>query len=171
LVELGLSLILGVLVAYVSFRLFARMTRDLDEVEELERNNVAVGMLLGSMLVGVAVIVRKSLYPSISCLKTALYQGLDLTRCLQTVGLSLLYVLLSFLIAVGCIGLSTRLFLRLTHDLNEMAEIRKNNIAVAITLGSVIIVVSLFISQGVQNVLSSIIPYPAVESIQIMGGR
>lgn len=168
-VELVLSFVLGILVAYTSFRLFARITRDLEEVEELRKNNTAVGVMLGAMLIGSALILRKALFPAISSLQTALYEGMCLQGFLQTAGLSLVYVLLALALAVGGIGFSTRLFLRLTHDIDELSEIKQNNVAVAVTLGCVIIVMSLFLSQGVQSFLSALIPYPAVESIQIMG--
>jgi len=121
------------------------------------------------MLVGSALIIRKALYPAVSSLQTTLYAGMDFGSALQMMGLTLVYVILALVLAVAGIGFSARLFLRLTHDIDEMAEIKLNNVAVAVTLGSVIVVMSLFLSHGVQSFLSALIPYPAVESIQIMG--
>ena len=168
-VELALSFVLGLLTAYGSFRLFAWTTRDLDEMAELKENNAAVGVLLASMLVACAMIVRRAIYPAISSLQTALYDGLGWIALAKVGGLVLIYVGLALGCAVLCVIASMRLFLRLTHDLDEMAEIRRSNVAVALTLGAVIVVTGLFLSQGVQSFLSALIPYPAVEQIQIMG--
>ena len=54
-------------------------------------------------------------------------------------------------------------------EIDELAEIGRNNVAVAITVGSMIIVMGIFLSQGVQSLLSAIIPEPAFGNIQIMG--
>jgi hypothetical protein len=49
LVELALSFVLGILVAFGAFRLFARLTKDLDEVDEIRKNNVAVAIVLAGL--------------------------------------------------------------------------------------------------------------------------
>jgi len=170
LVELGLSFVLGILVAYLSFRVLARMTRDVDEVAELKRDNTAVGVLLASMLVGSALIVRQALFPAVSSLKTALFHGLGLAALAKLAALYALYFVVVLALAVVGIGLAVRVFVRLTRDLDEMAEIRANNVAVALTVGAVIVVLALFLSQGVASLLSALVPYPALGSIEIMGG-
>ena len=169
LVELVLSFVLGVLVAFVSFKVFARLTRSLDEVGEMKRNNVAVGVLMASTLVSCALVVRQTLYPVVSSVQTALFNGIDLLGAAKVVGLSVLYLCLSLAIAILAVNAATRVFLRLTRELDELAEIKQNNVAVALTLGAVIVVMGLFLAHGVESLLAALIPFPAMESIQILG--
>jgi len=168
-VELGLSLGLGLAVAYISFRLFARWTRDLDEMAELGGNNPAAGILLAGMLLANALIVREALGPVIATLQTSLLAGLNLGETARLVGLSLLYLAVVFVISVLGITLGTRAFLRLTRHIDELAEIRRHNVAVAIVLAAVIVVMALFLSQGIQGLLGAIIPEPSFATIQTFG--
>ena len=62
---------------------------------------------------------------------------------------------------MGGITVATKLFLRMTTELDELAEVMKNNVAVAITLAAVIIVMSLFLSHGTRTLLNAMVPYQA----------
>lgn len=167
--ELVLSLLLGLAVAYLSFRLFARWTQDLDEMAELRGNNPAAGILLAGMLLANALIVRQALAPVIATLQTSLLAGLGAGEAARLIGLSLLYLAIVFIVSVLGITLGTRAFLRLTRDLDELAEIRRHNVAVAITLAAVIVVMALFLSQGIQGLLGAILPEPSFTTIQTFG--
>jgi uncharacterized membrane protein YjfL (UPF0719 family) len=169
LAELVLSLALGVLTAYVGFRLLAKMTHELDEINELKQNNVAAGVLFASLLLALALVVRQASYPAISALKTALFRGIGLVGALKVLGLSVAYVALALAIALGSIVVGVRVFLRLTRGIDELEEIKSNNVAVAISLGIVIVILGIFLAQGVGSLLSALIPYPAMTEIQVLG--
>jgi uncharacterized membrane protein YjfL (UPF0719 family) len=170
LAELLLSFMLGILVAYTSFRIFNRITRNLNEIGALKQNNIAAGILLGSVLISSALIIRQAVYPTISALQTKLFAGINLLAGIALFAQAILYAGIATVISITAIALGLRLFLRLTREIDELAEISRNNIAVAITVGSVIIVMGLFLSQGVQSLLSAIVPDPAFGRIQVMGG-
>jgi uncharacterized membrane protein YjfL (UPF0719 family) len=169
LAELVLSLVLGVLTAWVGFRMLARLTRELDEIGELKKNNVAAGILSAALLLALALVVRQASYPAISALKTTLLHGLGAGSALRVVGLGVVYVAVALVIAMLAIAVGLRVFLRLTRELDELAEIRANNVAVAISLGMVIVVLGIFLAQGVGSFLSALIPYPAITEIQVLG--
>ena len=168
-VELALSFVLAVAVTWVSFKAFSRMTGPIDEMEELRKNNAAAGVLFASSLLAVAVVVREALYPCVSGLRTALFQGLSWVGVGRVLLYSLVYVALATIGAVGAVTLATRTFLKLTRELNEIKAIQHNNIAVAIALGAVVFTMGLFMAQGMQTLLSALVPYPSIESIRIFG--
>jgi uncharacterized membrane protein YjfL (UPF0719 family) len=168
-VELFLAFALAVAVTWVSFKAFSRMTRDIDEMEELKKNNVSAGVLFASMLLAVAVVVREAIYPSISGLRTALFQGLSWAGVGKVLLLGFLYATLATLGAVGAVSLTTKIFLRLTREIDELKAISQNNLAVAVALGAVIVTMGLFLAQGMQSLLSALVPYPAIETIKIFG--
>ena len=74
LVELLLSFVLGILVAFGAFRLFSRLTKDMDEVDEIRKNNVAVAVVLVSMVVSTGLVARAAIYPVIGALQSALLE-------------------------------------------------------------------------------------------------
>tara|TARA_B100001250_G_scaffold391942_2_gene393307 strand:- start:21 stop:560 length:540 start_codon:yes stop_codon:yes gene_type:complete len=168
-VQLIVSLVLGLVVAIVAFRSFTRMHRELDEMEALRENNVAMAIVLASMVIGTGLVVVQALGPAVSTMQTTLYNGITFLTGLAFVGMTLGFLLLAMFIAIVGIGVATKVFLWLTDEIDEMAEVKKNNIAVAITLASVIILMSMFLAQGSQTFLTSLVPYPAIESIQVMG--
>ncbi len=58
-------------------------------------------------------------------------------------------------------------FMWLTKDLDELAEIKNNNIAVSLLLGIIIISIALLLQPGITTILDSLIPYPPVSIIDI----
>lgn len=168
-VELALSFVLAVAVTWVSFKSFSRMTRSIDEMEELRKNNAAAGILFASTLLAVAVVVREAIYPCISSLRTVLFQGFSWAGVGKVLLFGLVYVALATFGAVCAVTIATRTFLRLTREIDELKAVRENNMAVAIALGAVIFTMGLFLAQGMQTLLGALVPYPAIESIRIFG--
>jgi uncharacterized membrane protein YjfL (UPF0719 family) len=168
LAELALSLLLAFLTTWFAFKRFSRLTRDVEEMKELRANNTAVGILLGSTVLSIALVVRQAAYPMISSLETVVHKGLSFMGVLKGIGVAAASITLSMIIALLAIWTAVRLFLRLTKEIDEMAEIRRNNVAVAIVLGCLIIVVGLFLGQGIQSLLAAMIPMPAFGQIQAL---
>jgi len=168
--QLGLSFVLGLLITFGGFKMLDLLTRDLDELEELKKNNTAVGILMGSMLLSTGLICVEALDPASSTLQSTLFAGMGPAAVLKTLARTLAYFLLVLSLAVLCVSFSARIFFWLTRNLDEMAEIKNNNVAVAITLGAVLVVMGLFLSHGVSGLLQALVPSPALETIRIMGG-
>ncbi len=169
LVELALSFGLGLLVTIGGFRLFSKLSRDLDEAKELRENNVAVGIVLASMVVSCALVVRAAVFPVISTLQTELGSGIDASDVARLIGWALLFVLFAGAGAVGAMVVGVRIFMRLTPEIDELAELRRNNVAVAIALAGFLLVMALFLSSGVESFLSALMPQPLAAPIEIFG--
>ncbi len=167
--QLVLALVLGVGVTFAAFRLLARLVRPIAVGAELKAGNAAVGVLVGAMLLGCGVIVRTAVAPAASGLQTALFHGLGLGAALRLLGLWLLLVAVASAVAIVTMVAATRVFLRLTREVDELAEIGRGNLAVALTLGAVIVVMALLIAEGAGGFLAALVPYPAIESLEIMG--
>lgn len=166
-IELLLSFGLGLLTAFFSFRVFAKLNRNIDEVSALHQNNIAVAILHACMMLGAGLIIHKCMAPAIAGLQLQLFGGFSPLGLLKFLGLTAGYVTIVLLVTAGSLSYSMKLFLILTHDIDELAEIAKNNIAVSIVLGSVLIIMSLFLASGVESLLSALVPYPSPEAIQI----
>lgn len=167
--ELVFSFVLGLLTVWIAFRSFSRVTRDLDEMQELKENNVAMGVLLASIVLATAFTVRSAIYPSISTWQTFLHRGFSAGELFSCMGITLFSFVFSAGLALVSIWSALRIFVRLTTEIDEFHEISRNNTAVAIVLGALIVVMGLFLSHGVQNLLATMVPMPSFERVQVMG--
>jgi uncharacterized membrane protein YjfL (UPF0719 family) len=146
--QLAVAIVLSAIAAYLAFYLFQWFTRDLDEWEELRRGNAAVGIVLGAIVVAVAIVLRPALNVSSTSwdVGTNLFFRVMLAEALQlAVGLVL---------AVITLALSLYLFAGLTRGIDEVAELKNGNLAIAGLLAGVVVGVGLMVSQGVAEVMA-----------------
>ena len=59
------------------------------------------------------------------------------------------------------------IFMKLTKDLNELLEIKKNNTAVSILLSVILVSLALLLQPGIVALLDALIPFPSVSLIDI----
>lgn len=166
-VELILSFGLGLLTAFFSFKAFTKLNKGIDEIKALHDNNTAVAILHGCMMIAAAIIIHESLAPAVAGLQMQLFSGFSMTGFWKFIGLTVGYVAIVLTTTIVTLSVSVKLFLKLTRDIDELAEIEKNNVSVSIVLGSVLIIMSFFLSSGVESFLSALVPYPSPETIQI----
>ena len=168
LADLGLSVALALVVPTLSAILFAKMTRDIDEMGEIRGNNIAVGILFASVILSSALIIREVIYPVISALETTLLGEVTASSVAFFILLAVSFMGATVLAAVGAVYLSVRIFFKIGKGLKGMESLRANNVAAAITLAAVVLTTSLFLAHGLQSILSSLVPYPAIESIRTL---
>ncbi len=77
------------------------------------------------------------------------------------------HIILGGMIAFTTIYTALQIFMWLTKDLDELKEIKGNNIAVGILLGIIIVSMALLLQPGVDTILNSLIPFPPVSLIDI----
>jgi uncharacterized membrane protein YjfL (UPF0719 family) len=148
LAQLAVAIVLSAIAAYLAFYLFQWFTRGLDEWEELRRGNAAVGIVLGAIVVSVAIVLR----PALNVTTAAWDVGSDLfVRVLLAEALQLA---VGLVLAVITLALALYLFAALTRGIDEIAEIRNENLAIAGLLAGVVLAVGLMVSQGVAQVMT-----------------
>lgn len=167
-VQISISLMFGVLFIYAAFRVFHKIIRDIDDIKELARNNIAVSILNASVIFSIILIVRSSIDPAVTIfannLRSPASGFIDYTT---TALLMLAQIILSGIIAFVSIFIALKFFMWLTKDLNEIDEIRKNNIAVSIVMAVVIISIALLLEPGIKTLLESLIPFPKASFLDI----
>jgi uncharacterized membrane protein YjfL (UPF0719 family) len=169
LIGFSLSGLLAVLVAWTSFWIFSRTTRNIDELLELKANNNGVGILAASVLIANGLVMKQVLYPWVGCIRHAMRMGISLESGLQVLRFGLMYLILCQVASILAIVAGIRLFTFLTRGLDEFAEIRRNNTAVALTLGAVVVILGMFLAEGLQGLLASLVPSPFPDVIRTMG--
>jgi uncharacterized membrane protein YjfL (UPF0719 family) len=146
--QIVIAVILAAIASYLGILLFNRATRDLDEWAELRRGNTAMGLVLGSIILGVAVILRPALtVPAIADTGTRLYPVIALL--VQAVA-----ILLGLVLALSAVIFAVGLFDRLTGQIDELAELQQGNVAVAAVMVGVILAVSLLMSRAIEQIIA-----------------
>ena len=150
LAQLAIAIVLGAIVAFLSFYLFQRFTRDLDEREELRRGNPAVGIVLGTILVSVALVLRPAL-----AVETQTWDAGHQVY-VQTLLAEALQVAIGLFLAVLSLGLALLIFAALTRGIDEIQELKNGNLAVGGLLAGVVLAVGLMVSQAVSQVMATV---------------
>ena len=162
-IQLIISIGLGLFIVFITFKILIKLTRDLDEEEELKKNNIAEGVLLGSSLFGVTILVKRSLYPIFSVMQNlAISPEVTVGYTIKIFFYSIGYIMVSLIVAISILILATKAFDWFTGKLDEFEEIKNNNIAVAIFFAGVVLSLCFFIEEGLHSLLITLIPGPTV---------
>ena len=137
LLEIGISVLIGILVLYTTFMLINKL---LIKRYNIEYNNISYGIFCSSILFSVSYLlsgIKSPILNSVKMLQNQVnYEGLILIDGLRYAGLFIAIMLLVILLVHF---ISFVLFSLMTRGIKELNEIEKNNIAV-----SLIVVLLLF---------------------------
>jgi len=166
LLEFVISICVSFMLIFGSYRLFLVFTKRLDEEKSLAQKNISVGILLGAVFLGEAIVVKQAIYPVMAVIQLyVLGEDKNPAGFMKMMGLSIGYMLLAGILALLCILFSFWLFNRMTPRLDQFEEIKNNNAAVAVFMALFIISICLLMSTGVSGLTRALMPFPAVGSI------
>jgi len=147
-----LQLVLGLVVAmfsiYMGMRLFDRVTKGINEMKELKKGNVAVGILLGAVIISIANVVQSG----VSAVTGSITAGMGAGALVVALGIGILNLLIGLAAAVVSIYLAMSILDKITVELDEWKEIAKGNVAVAIMMAAVLFAVSFVVQAGVSGI-------------------
>jgi uncharacterized membrane protein YjfL (UPF0719 family) len=132
-----------------------------DSENALAKGNIAVGIFAGTLVVCILMLVQPSILPSINTLQTMLTgrDSIDLGLLLVSFGFFIFFYIVTTALSLGVLFLATWLYLLATINIDEMKEIKKNNIAVSIMLSLVVLGMTLFIKPSVNRFVASFVKY------------
>jgi uncharacterized membrane protein YjfL (UPF0719 family) len=144
---LVLTVIVAGLVTFLGVWLFERTTRDIDEWAALRQGNLAVGIVMGAIVLAVGIIVRPALQGPI------ILADVGRARPLYEVMVNAIGLLIALVLAILAVGLAVWLFTRLTTNLDEWAEVAEGNNAVAVLMAGVVLAVALLTATAVERII------------------
>ncbi len=134
------SIVLSAGALYAGVGFFDRMTPELEEWKEMKKGNVAIGILLVSVMAGMLLLMEQRIGEIVFAI-----QFPTTIIPLQTVSLILAFTVLNYLLglilSVLMIFLAINLVDRITTGVNELSELKKGNIAVALVLSAAIFLI------------------------------
>ncbi len=149
-----ISLAIGVFALYTGFRVFDKLTKELEEWEELKKGNVAVGIYIASIFLTLAFILKGSLI--------GLYNALgaeSLTTAVTLFAFSVVDAVVALLIGVLAIYIALKIIDRATPTIDEWEELKKGNVAVALLMATVIFSLGYIIGDFVVGIGSILNPF------------
>jgi uncharacterized membrane protein YjfL (UPF0719 family) len=165
LIELGLSIFGVFFVFFVSFKIFQLLTKNIDEISEMKKNNIAVGILNGAFVFGIMIVINSALEPANQDLQHAIGgDNIDFVVVLLSVLRIAGFLIGAAVFAFVIIWISMKCFMLLTKGIDEMNEIKNNNVAVALLIAILIISAAFLLQNGVKTVLQGLIPLPKLDS-------
>jgi len=158
-IQLVISIILAVAALYIGFSVLGKITKGIDEVKELARGNVAVGILVASVFLAIGIVVQAGVAGISGGIKAAQASagGILSAGGLTAIGLSILQLILGIVLAIAAIYLALNILDKLTKGIEEFEELKKGNVAVALEMAGVIITTAIIIQSGVQGITAALI--------------
>lgn len=146
----ALSAFIAIISVYIGLMTFTRLTRKIDEVAELKRGNVAVGVTLAA----VAVVIGLVTLDAIPIITTEFLSG----RIASAIVLAVIQLGTNILIAVFTqfviIGIFNELTMR--KGLNQFEEVKNGNIAIGIGLAGIILMVGIILQNASEMVTDAV---------------
>ena len=142
--RLVLSISFAVIGLYVASWVLGKLTKEINEWEEISKGNQAVAIYMAGIFLSVAIIMGPGI--------------LGLFRTMEIVGIALGFVQLIFAlvlaVAAQYIGLSV--LSKLIKGVDAWEELKNGNIAVAIVMAATVVAVGTIVAFGVQSIIEAI---------------
>jgi uncharacterized membrane protein YjfL (UPF0719 family) len=151
LIQLLIAIVLAVLALYIGYAVLARITKGIDEEKELLKGNTALGIIIASVFFAIAIVVQSGVAGITAGLSSAMAGDI------LALGVAAIQLILGILLAVVAIYIALGVLDHLTKGIDEFAEIRKGNVAVALVMAGVIISTAVIIQSGVLGITSALL--------------
>lgn len=165
LVAVGLSKVLfGGLVAalgiWLAFRGLNRLL-DTDPTRDLREGNVAAGVVHAASLLALGLLAQNAVNATFDAVDLTFRGSLPRPGMLaQLAVFAFMHVGVSLLVGTGVLALGVLLFDKMTPGVDELAEVRRGNVALALVLAAILLVIALLTAPGLQATLNGLIPFP-----------
>jgi uncharacterized membrane protein YjfL (UPF0719 family) len=156
-IEILSALSMGVAILATTYLLLKYIWKKRYDVNE---SNQAFGIVTASILFSVGYTVSSAVHPLLSLfriLSTKDTNTFDLI--ISFIGYGAIYIALAFVVALLVCWLGMIIYNYIT-PIDEIQELKNNNLAVALVVGSIIITLSLMTHDGIELLIESFIPYP-----------
>ncbi|HWG92345.1 MAG TPA: DUF350 domain-containing protein [Candidatus Thermoplasmatota archaeon] len=144
LLQVVISLVFALSAVYIGIRVFDRFTKNIDEMEELKRGNIAIGILLAAVIISIATVIQGGVRE----LTAPFFGGGELSQRLVGFLGGVIQLLISLALALFVIRMAIYVFDRITEGIDEQEELRRGNVAIAILLAGILIAIATVIQSG-----------------------
>ena len=156
LIEILSALSLGVAIMAATYLLLKYLGK---KRYDINHTNQAFGIFMSGVLFSVGYLVSGVIQPLLSLFRILSSKENISTLLISFIGYGALYIMTAYVVALLVCLLGMLIYNYLT-PIDEIQELKNNNIAVALVVGSIIVTLSLMTRGGVELLIESFIPYP-----------
>ena len=168
LADFFLMVVMSAFVIALTYRIFVKANPDFHMGQEIKKGNVAVGILMGAILLSASYILMAGTESSINMFRMhMLAPSAEDESMWQVGGLIIAHLTVSMMLAVVSISVTLRMFGRLERELRAGKELQAGNLAVGILLSAVVIISSMYVREGVSALSKALTPQPSIGRIEI----
>ena len=163
------GLLVGAAGIFVAARALHRLIGSGKTDEHTKAGNNAVGILKAGSLIALGILLQPAVNATFDAMDL-LYrdQELSMVALRRFVTYGLLHVGLSVVVGALVLALGTWLFTKLTRGVDEMSEIKAGNLAPALVLAAVMVVMALMTAPGLRTALDGLLPLPTLGRDQVV---
>jgi uncharacterized membrane protein YjfL (UPF0719 family) len=158
-VAFGFSVLASVLLVFVTYRLNTLLTSRIDQERYLLSGHRSVAIALGSVVFAQAILLRHAVFPTMVVIRDLFLKPFSAAGTAWALLYAFLFFVIISVLSFGSVALAAYLFAKMTGALPEKDEILKDNVAVAIFFGFVVVGIALIVNEGLADLARSIIPY------------
>jgi uncharacterized membrane protein YjfL (UPF0719 family) len=152
---------LGAVGLVTASRLLAWLLRLPQLSVELKNGNTAVGIAYAGAMLALGILAQQAVSSTFAAMDFLRHGGaMDPALLGPLLLYGTLHVVLSMIVGAAALAFGGWLFTLLTRGLDEIAEIRKGNVAPAIVLAAVLVVMALMTAPGLETALEGLLPLP-----------
>ena len=152
--QLVISIVLAVVALYAGSFAFNRIAKGIDVQAELQRGNIAMGIFIASVFIGISVVVISCIQGILVVLNKIFVDGiLNMNDSLDIVS-SVLELFIGVLLAIGSVYLAIQVFTYLYHRTDMITAIENGNSTIAFIVAGMILSVSLVFRIGVLGIVA-----------------
>lgn len=151
LIQLLIAILLAVVALYIGYSTFSRITKGMDEQQELMKGNTAVGIIIAAVFFAIALVVQSG----VAGISVGIMNALE--GDWWALVAAFVQLILGIILAIAAIYLALNILDRLTKGVDEFAELKKGNVAVALMMAGVIVATAIIIQSGVIGITSALI--------------
>ncbi len=170
LAKAAFGIVVGAVGIFVASRALHRLIGSGSTDTGQREGNVAIGVLKAGSLVALGILLQHAVSATFDAMDL-LYRDAAITgKAIGRLGAYAgLHVGLSIVVSAVVLALGTWLFTHLTRGVDEMEEIRGGNMAPAVVLAAVMVVLALMTAPGLQMALDGLLPLPTLARDQVAG--
>jgi uncharacterized membrane protein YjfL (UPF0719 family) len=166
------GIVVGAAGVLLGARVLGRLLRWGEIEEELKKGNVGVGVLGAAGLFALGLLAQHAVVATFAAMDL-MYRGKRLAPPMlgRFAVYGLIHVGVSLAVGAAVLGIGAFLFGRMTRGVDELAEIRKGNVAPALVLGAVMVVIALMAAPGLETALDGLLPLPKLARDEMVEPR
>ncbi|HEY4120482.1 MAG TPA: DUF350 domain-containing protein [Byssovorax sp.] len=169
LAKIAFGVTVGVIGIFVASRVLARLLGAGAIDAAVRDGNVAVGVLSAASIVSLGLLAKQAVGAAFDA-ADLLYRGGAMEGHLgaRLAGYALAHVVLALGVGTAVLAIGTYVFGKLTRGVDEIDEVKKNNVGAALVLGGVLVVLALVTAPGLQTALDGLLPLPALAGDELV---